>query len=228
MNRNWIWITTTFVLFSSALQATAAPWFEVGDAGDLPGTAQRIVGSGPLTDIFGEIPAGPQDRDMFMIRISDPAAFSASTVVGTKVVDTQLFVFDAAGFGVLANDDDPSGGIFERRARIPAGHFSGPVGTYLIAISRHDRDPANSLGEIFPDRPFRRVHGPTGPGGGSPITFWNREFFNSSGGRAYRIQLTGASFLSGTSAVPEPATVALVPFGLIALAGYGWRRRKAK
>ena len=43
--------------------AAAIPWTEIGDAGDLPATAQVPAGSGALTSIFGLI--GPGFNDEF-------------------------------------------------------------------------------------------------------------------------------------------------------------------
>ncbi len=64
-------ILTVAVAGSNALGA----WTEVGDAGDLPGTAQVVAGSGPLDSIFGVM--NDPDVDMYKIYISDPAGFSA-------------------------------------------------------------------------------------------------------------------------------------------------------
>lgn len=120
--------------------AGAATWTEIGDAGDLPATAQVTVGSGSLDSISGT--KTPNEADMFRIRILDPAAFSASTV-GTTGFDTQLFLFDASGLGVYANDDDATCGCWQ--STLPAGDPNSPSapGIYYLAISRYDMDPRN-------------------------------------------------------------------------------------
>lgn len=119
----------TLIFLSGASVSFAATWTESGDAGDLPSAAQLTMGSGPLDAIEGSI-LDEADQDMFLVVIDDPAAFSASTNnAGTNLVfddDTQLFLFDAAGFGVLANDDDPDDFLTFLSA-IPAGSFNGPL-----------------------------------------------------------------------------------------------------
>src|SRR5256885_13260913 len=100
--------------FASAMAlapcAGAAPWIESGDAGDLAITAQAPNGSGALTSISGTISlTGSPDADMYRIHISIPSAFSATTVgtvgaVGTQLQNSQLFLFNAAGFGVYGRD----------------------------------------------------------------------------------------------------------------------------
>ncbi|MCZ6680605.1 MAG: hypothetical protein O7E52_25525, partial [Candidatus Poribacteria bacterium] len=154
----------------------ASLFAEVGEAGNLPATAQTTVGVGMLTAIEGTV-ISRSDHDMFQIFIAEPANFSASTNNPGTILsiddDTQLFLFDINGLGVLANDDDPDDIInFLPKAAIPLGEFSGSPGLYYIAISIFDNDPISGGGEIFPDEPFDAVVGPTGPGGASPITGW--------------------------------------------------------
>ena len=62
-------------------------WVEVGDAGGLPGTANMTVGSGPLTHITGTVSTST-DADMYLIFISSPASFSATTVGTTLATAT--------------------------------------------------------------------------------------------------------------------------------------------
>ena len=82
-------------------------WQEIGDAGDLPGTAQRIQHIAPLDFIQGniDVAAGDNQIDLYCIEITDPASFSASTWSdgGGASFDTRLWLFDANGRGVLAN-----------------------------------------------------------------------------------------------------------------------------
>jgi len=188
-------------IFSSALPATI--WTEIGDAGSLPGTAQRTAGAGPLTEIRGLI-NHTLDADMFQIFITGGGAFSASTIGGTGL-DTQLFLFSAPGFGVYANDDAVS---FPYQSQLPAGHPLTPAqpGFYYLVVTPWDLDPTSALGLIFPTFPYEGVFGPTGPGGSLPISGYSG--FGDAG--PYTVFLTGAEF----AVVPEPATLLLVSAGL--------------
>lgn len=154
--------------------AQAQLWTEVGDAGDLPGTAQITVGSGALDFIGGFIGNNPaadgNDKDMYCIYIADPSLFSATTVGGSSL-DTQLFLFNTGGFGVTFNDDHPGGGVLQSTI---AGTFLPGPGHYYLAISRYDRDPVDATGaELWLDTPYDVERAPDGPGAGSPIFDWN-------------------------------------------------------
>jgi hypothetical protein len=197
--------------------ANAVPvWAESGDAGQLPATAQTPIGVGALTTITGAI-ISLVDADLFVIHISTPALFSASTV-GTPgtVVDTQLFLFDLSGNPIAANDDD---GAVLRRSRLAAGnalYASLAPGDYLLGISAWDTDPLSAGGAIFPNDATSNntVVGPTGPGGGSALSAWTVPGQELG---SYTIKLTGAAY------VPEPNTLVLFALGL---AGLGVGRRK--
>jgi len=210
------------LLVVGAEPSRAATMAEIGDAGDLPVSAQTSAGvqpfGTPLDSITGTI-ASDSDQDMFEIFINDPATFSASTNnSGTDLTvddDTMLFLLDRNGFGVLGNDDADDTSF---KSTIPTGSLTGAAGVYFIAVSIFANTPISSGGEIF-DLAALGVTGaavgPNGPGGGSPITGWDLSPDPSQTG-PYRIDLTGATF------VPEPSTVALTALGL---AGLAWRRR---
>jgi hypothetical protein len=109
MMRNYaqLWLSSIAIAALIA-SAGAQTWDETanggGDAGDLPATAQVVSGSGSLTAITGNL--GASDVDMYQIIICDPLNFEATTV-GGATFDTQLWLFDLNGNGVLHNDDDP-------------------------------------------------------------------------------------------------------------------------
>lgn len=216
--------------------AHAAPYTETGDAGDLPATAQIVTGTGgtTLNSISGALTLtnGISDGDMFEIYISSPSTFSANTtafVPGSNNFDTQLFLFSAAGLGLAANDDSPSGG---QQSSIPAANFTGPAGLYYILVDGSGRYPVSSLGLIFPNQndgtngglgsDSTVVYGPTGPGGGNAITGYTG---NSNEAGNYRITLTGAQFVPAV--VPEPSTYAAVLAGAAGLVFFGRFRRNA-
>jgi hypothetical protein len=197
-----------------------------GDAGQLPATAQVTMAMGqPLSAIMGTLDT-PADVDMFLIRISDPAHFSATTVgqPGT-VFDTQLFLFDSTGRGVEANDD---ASLTDRRSTL--GPIAGPAGFYYLAISAFNVDPVVPGGlRIFPDPEetitpvFGLPVGPTGPGGGLPIADWTGTGTDSG---TYQIALTGAD----AAVVPEPSGWLLFGMGVVGVVGlarYGSRRKPA-
>ncbi len=186
-------------------------WDEQGDAGQLLGDAQHTVGNGALDEIRGNHAAN--DADLYCIRITDAGRFLATTTGGTSL-DTQLFLFDANGFGVTHNDDNPSGGL---QSRLTGQFVSGP-GLYYLAISTYNMDPSSAGGLIWNSSPFNVERAPDGPGAGSPLLSWGT---GGATAGAYTIFLSGASFCE----VPAPGALALLGLGGIAAAGR--RRRQA-
>ena len=160
-------LTTTVAL-------SAQIWTEVGDAGDLPGTAQVPAGAGPLTRVDGTIDdptiagGAGNDRDMYLIQIDDPATFGAVTA-GTDF-NMQLFLFDSNGFGVGHHDNiEPfSFGGFDVNARLTGQFVPGP-GLYYLAVSRFDRDATAGGLQIWQDVPLDVERAPDGPGAAGPI-----------------------------------------------------------
>lgn len=197
---------------------SAATLAEVGDAGDVPATAQSSAGvepfGTPLDAITGTV-ANSSDQDMFEIYISDPSAFSATTTnAQTAIEDTMLYLFDENGLGVLANDDT-SGTEFT--STLAAGSLTGSAGVYYIAVSLLFNSPLSATGDIFDVTELEATTdtiSANGAGAGDPINGWDVFAFTDPG--AYQINLTGTTF------VPEPSAAVLLGLGL---AGFAWRGR---
>ncbi|UCE98835.1 MAG: hypothetical protein JSV82_06505 [Planctomycetota bacterium] len=199
-------IAVVFTVNSGAF----AVWTEIGDAGDLPGTAQVPVGSGPLTAISGTLSS---DADMYQIYISDPIAFSAYAS-GLSLVDPfdpQLFLFDLSGMGVYADDD--SGAILDAWLLPGIAYSPTTSGIYYLAISTYNLDPFSAGGAIFSGYPAMT---PTGPGSGSPVSYWSGTTYTSGD---YLIELTGANY----NYIPAPGAIVL---GSIGVGLVGWLRRR--
>jgi hypothetical protein len=210
-------VACALVTLLAAASAFAGSWSEgPGDAGDLVPTAQVPVGAGSLDLITGSVPTGT-DEDLYKICLTGGQTFSATTVGQTVRWDTQLFLFDAGGAGVYANDDAaPFIPPVWPLSILPAGDPLTPSapGVYYLAISSYDNDALSSGGEIFPTDPIPFVAvGPTGPGGGSPLSGWtNTGGGNPEGGTGgvgpYEIRLTGTRYCR------QVATVDIKPEGL--------------
>ena len=201
--------------------ALAGTYTEVGDAGQLQATAQSTVGnSGSLTDIFGSV-SNVHDVDLYLINITNFAAFSASTVnLGTDAeLDTQLFLLTTSGKAVCANDN-ALGGF---QSVLGAGSCGSSLGNgqYLLGIGSGLYDPvdANNVLLFAQNNGLETVRGPNSTFALAGYT--DNQAFDPNFG-AYDIKLTGAA---AVSAVPEPATVALMLGGL-AVCGLAASRRQ--
>jgi MYXO-CTERM domain-containing protein len=203
--------------FGAASSAFGQVHNEAADAGDMPGTAQAAAGAGALTDIFGTA-AGLFDADMYVIDITNPAAFSATTNIAPgTMADTTLYLFNMNGTGIAKNDDI-SGSNFLSDMPVGAPQYASLVpGQYILAVAGFafapfwNNPPATVADLIFDVNTFTGVQGPQNPG---PILGWANAGAYSDG--PYHITLTGASM------VPAPGA-----FALLGLAGVvaGRRRR---
>ncbi|MFQ3610572.1 MAG: DVUA0089 family protein [Fimbriimonadales bacterium] len=176
------------------------PWSESyhgnGDAGDLPATAQivslpdRQPCQDPVTRIRGDF-QGNNDADMYVICITEPDSFSATTLGGSDR-DTMLWLFRCDGTGVLFNDDAASSST-QSELFNQSGCISEP-GIYLLAITTYERYAVDANGQRIWNNNSTGVHCPNGPGAANPIAGWAGSTVVSGG--LYNITLQGAYFVS--------------------------------
>lgn len=203
----------------------AAVYNELGDAGQTQGSAQNTSGSlTSLTNILGSLRSST-DADLFVIYITNPGAFSASTNnANTGFLDTQLFLLTLAGAPIMLNDD-AAGGLTVL-STIPAGSASSlAAGFYILGISASGYDPVNAVNQLlFASGLSTDLRGPaSGLQPGVLGGFFDSTFFREGG--SYDIQLTGARV---AAIVPEPATGVLVVLGLALCAFATTRRRRTR
>ncbi len=163
----------------------------VGDAGELIETALFVSNSpgGALESISGNL-SNVEDVDLFQIYLTGEVTFSATTVNPETTLDTQLFLFNADGLGVYANEDQAGCNCFQ--ATLPAGDVLTPTepGVYYLGIGTFGDNAVSSGGEIFPssfEAGFEAIKAPTGDGGLLPLSGWIKNPEQGS----YRINLTG-------------------------------------
>lgn len=167
--------------------AQAFVWTETDDAGEVPFFAQVPVTtpgtpSAFWTSLDGISGVLGSDTDMFLIQIDDVAAFQATTV-GGATFDTQLWLFDEQGYGVVTNDD--ALGILQ--STIVGSGFVRTPGRYYLAISPYNRDPIALGADIW----GTWTGAPIGPSRLQRVDGWSGTATSSG---AYTISLTGASF----------------------------------
>ena len=180
---------------------------ESNDAGESLATATSIITDQmvPLQSISGTLSG---DADLFKILLTGGQMFSATTVSGKTVdipvnqavgipidvvIDPKIFLFDELGNAVYANDD-----LFGSNQSVlpsgPGGFSPQASGIYFLGISGTGYEAVSANGQIFPSEPFDQAVGPTGPGGGSPLTGFAGDTSKSFG--EYTISLTGAQTIA--------------------------------
>ncbi len=207
----------------------AQVYAEIGDAGQTLATAQATGTSGGLVlvSITGNI-SGANDADMFLFTITSPMTFSASTVNGSTLIDTALFLFRSDGTGVYTNDDANGTTL---QSVLPAGTsftMSLSPGIYFLGISLSGNEPINFNSQLlfagFPGGDSTAVRGPAA--GINPATqakFNGLASFAEMG--TYQIDLTSAA---AAAPLPEPSTTVLAGFAMTILCFLAWKRRQQK
>lgn len=227
------WLSASAVsglgILLAAGSVQAAAFSEVDDAGESLISAISVISDQrmPLESISGSLSG---DGDLFKIFLTGNQQFSATTsnsdtaqipidlalgIPVDLVIDPKLFLFDALGNGVYANDD-----LFgSTQSTLTSGGLSPfEPGIYFLGISSSGLNPISAAGQIFPSEPFDQVVGTTGSGGGAPLIGFAGD--RTASGR-YTIALTGAQTLATAEppvSVPEPAlTLGLLALGVGAI-----------
>jgi len=183
---------------------TAAPMIETNDAGDQIGSAMPVTT--PNVDAIEGHVSSPVDADLFRLQLTAGVLFTATAVDIGGMTDTQLFLFDSAGNGLVYNDDR---GIIEFLSSI--SFTPAASGHYLLGVSAIGFNPQDALGAfIYARDPFdpSAVFGPSGAG---PLSAWAADGSGLTDAGAYRLELSGAA------AVPAPASAPLMAVALLAL-----------
>jgi hypothetical protein len=185
----------------------------------------------PLTEILGTFNAAT-DADLYVINLTNPATFSASTnnsVTNLGGQDTALFLFSASGAAIATNDDAPGGTTTD--STLPACntlYASLAAGTYYLGISESGNEPVNTANQLlfkpYPGGDTTAIRGPAS--GVNPTTEanFNGNSFAGGGSGNYEIDLTSTTTALIPGAVPEPGTWTVVVLGSIA-AGFTFLRR---
>lgn len=170
--------------------ARAQIWTEIGDAGELPATAQVTAGSGPLTEIDGGL-SNESDVDMYCIRVADPLSFFANLLC-VAIQGPDIRLFKASGVGASANF------LCQGGAKFVSGAFATTAGTYYLAVCYRGREAFAGLNAIWLATNLAE-HAPDGPGAAGVVSGW--------GGAGilqpinpYRVVLTGAAFCDAATA----------------------------
>ena len=228
-------LSAAVLLLVLAGTSRAQMYTEVADAGDTLASAQTTVSATTptgtaITTIAGTMATGT-DADLYLIYISSPGTFSATTnnsltnmsFNNTLPLDTSLFLFDAAGHELAANDDINGSTVTSTLAAGNPLYAGLAAGYYYIGISISGNDPVNSANQLLAANSddSTDTRGPEGANNLNPTTLdtFDLDNYDNEVG-SYGINLTGAT------AAPEPSAWALVAFGGLAAGCVSARRGK--
>lgn len=173
----------------TATIARADVWTEEGDAGKDIFTGQSTIGAGALTEIRGNFSASDDGVDLFMIRIVDPASFSAQ-IQCPGGFDLYMFSIDGRGRFWSSGCQD---GV-TRLASASSGGYC------WLAIAPRGLLLFSPLNELFPQvwevpqgQGSWRDLAPNGPGFGCRLGYEAMWTGGIQNGGAYTVLLTGCT-----------------------------------
>lgn len=216
------------VVFVTAIVSVAGAqtWDETGpvfgghpDADRLPATANVTAGVGPLTQINGWCLNG-SDPDLFRITVTNASSFSASVSTTLAGRNLSLALFDANGYGVVANYDSSAGSTDPLISNVP-GLTNG---TYYLLVYGTVNYPTDALTN-FIFVPPASGSGQTGlvfPQAGTlPLSGFLTDFGAGFGGSFAASPYTALLNGAGYAQTPTPGATAL-----LGVAGLGLVRRR--
>lgn len=182
---------STFVLLCmfTATLARADAWIERGDAGKDVLTGQGTIGAGVLTEIRGTFSSDDDGVDLFLIRITDPASFSAQIECAAGV---DLYLFSPDGRGLFW-----SSGCLGGVTRLAPASVGGYCWLAIAPQGLRLFYPGNELFPSVWEPPAGleswRDLAPNGPGFGCRLGYEAVWDGGSSSGAAYTVSLTGCA-----------------------------------
>ena len=182
-------LTAAIAALLAPFTASATPYYEIGDAGQSLATAQAVTGGTHV--IYGNAGNGV---DLFSFYWGG-GAFYVNSVGSTG--DSQLFLFNSTGVGVLGNDDGIAiaGPAYLQTTALASGQ-------YYLGISGYDNDPYSSSGIMFQSYPYQPVYGPSNL---DPLTGW------SGGGGLGAYQINFQQITSEGNPIGNPTPIGSVP-----------------
>lgn len=218
---------STAIIFTALMSAgiagkvSAVSLTESVDAGEFlfnAGQSNSQPAGTSLTGITGNL-GGGDNIDLYQIYLPI-GTFTAS---GSSGQNTQLFLFNGSGLGVIGSDD-PNFPDFNPSISTNIS----TAGNYYLGISISGFDPQSSGGPIF-DFFAADPTTPNGTGAASPLNGWSTGFDASTEG--YSISVSGAQFVGGSNAAAVPfdfnPTFGLTILGLWASWKYLKNRNKS-